>query len=59
MGFMMENLNFRNLSAEGQKEVFERVPIFAPPQRATEAPVQKTKIVDEADQKLARLLAAF
>ncbi len=58
MGFMMENLNFRNLSAEAQKEVFDRVPIFASAQRTPEGPVE-VKDVDEAEQKLARLLAAF
>jgi hypothetical protein len=59
MGFMMENLNFRNLSADGQKEVFERVPVFSPPQRTPEPPAQKTKTIDDTDQKVARLLAAF
>jgi hypothetical protein len=59
MGFMMENLNFRNLSAEAQKEVFERVPVFAAPRPTTEPPVEEASIVDDADQKLARLLAAF
>jgi hypothetical protein len=58
MGFMMENLNFRNLSAEAQKEVFDRVPIFASTQRTPEGPVE-VKDIDEAEQKLARLLAAF
>jgi hypothetical protein len=58
MGFMMENLNFRNLSAEAQKEVFERVPVFSPPQVA-EPVVEKVRAADDADQRLARLLAAF
>jgi hypothetical protein len=58
MGFMMENLNFRNLSPEAQKEVFERVPVFAAAQRAPESAAE-AKGIDDASQKLARLLAAF
>jgi hypothetical protein len=61
MGFMMDNLNFRNLSAEAQKEIYERVPVFGAPPRAVEPVVEKPRTVagGEADQKLARLLAAF
>jgi len=58
MGFMMENLNFRNLSPDAQKEVFERVPIFSVPQREVE-PEAEVSDINEASQKLARLLAAF
>jgi hypothetical protein len=60
MGFMMENLNFRNLSADAQKEIYERVPVFSPtPQRAVEPVVEKAAPVEASDQKLAKLLAAF
>ena len=59
MGFMMDNLNFRNLSAEAQKEVFERVPVFGSTQRAAESQAETAAVIEDADPKLARLLAAF
>jgi hypothetical protein len=57
MGFMMENVNFRNQSTAAQDELMMRLPVFAP--------IEKAETVDEAggagesSQKLARLLGAF
>lgn len=31
MGFMLDNLNFRNLSAEAQEQTMKRIPLFSPP----------------------------
>jgi hypothetical protein len=31
MGFMLDNLNFRNLTPEMQSRTFERIPLFHPP----------------------------
>ncbi len=60
MGFMLDNLNFRNLAPSLQEATLKRVPIFSPsrPQPAlTPAPDAKAKAPDPA--RLARLLASF
>jgi hypothetical protein len=57
MGFMMENVNFRNLSKEAQDELLTRLPIFTPIE-TTEA-IDQSADADESSQKLARLLGAF
>jgi hypothetical protein len=31
MGFMLDNLNFRNLAADVQEQTFQRTPLFHPP----------------------------
>jgi hypothetical protein len=60
MGFMMENLNFRNQSAEIQEELLKRIPAFAAPV-AKAAPAADTETAQSNDDglKLARLLSAF
>jgi hypothetical protein len=58
MGFMMENVNFRNLSKAAQDELVERLPLFAPIV-TTEATDQAGDGTDENALKLARLLGAF
>lgn len=61
MGFMLDNLNFRNLSAEAQAQTMKRIPLFSPPRApgaaggagaAADAPAS-----DPA--RVARLLASF
>ncbi|HVO19093.1 MAG TPA: hypothetical protein VMU15_07550 [Anaeromyxobacter sp.] len=37
MGFMLDNLNFRNLSPEVQAQTFQRIPLFHPPRPAAPA----------------------
>ncbi len=60
MGFMMENVNFRNLAPDAQKELLSRIPIFAPIQaKASEAPPEEEAGVNERGQRLARLLGSF
>ena len=58
MGFMMENVNFRNLSKTAQDELLARLPIFTPIE-TTEAIDQGAGDGSESSQKLARLLGAF
>jgi hypothetical protein len=60
MGFMLDNLNFRNLSAEMQEQTLRRIPLFrppSPPPAATPAPAASSAAPDAA--RLARLLASF
>lgn len=38
MGFMLDNLNFRNLSASLQEETYQRIPLFHPPRPPAPAP---------------------
>jgi hypothetical protein len=61
MGFMVDNLNFRNLSAAVQEETLKRIPLFSQPrppaEAAAAAPGAKPAGTDPA--RLARLLASF
>jgi hypothetical protein len=38
MGFMLDNLNFRNLAPETQEQTFRRIPLFHPPRPPAPAP---------------------
>ncbi len=63
MGFMLDNLNFRNLSPEAQADTLRRVPLFSPPRPPT-APAQASAAADPRSQpgdpaRIARLLASF
>jgi hypothetical protein len=53
MGFMLDNLNFRNLAHAQQLETMKRVPAFQPPRPA--APVEAA---DAPSSRMARLLAS-
>jgi hypothetical protein len=61
MGFMLDNLNFRNLSPEMQEQTLRRIPLFAPPRAPgpsqTPAPGGRPGEADPA--RVARLLASF
>ena len=64
MGFMLDNLNFRNLAPDAQEQVFRRVPLFSPPRppstsagAAPGAPGAASVTPDAA--RVARLLASF
>jgi hypothetical protein len=74
MGFMLDNLNFRNLAAELQEQTYQRIPLFhlprppapapaAAPAAATPAPVPAAPAAapqPAADAgRLARFLASF
>jgi hypothetical protein len=38
MGFMLDNLNFRNLATAAQDQTFQRIPLFHPPRPPAPAP---------------------
>ncbi len=55
MGFMLDNLNFRNLAQAQQVEILKRVPLFQPPRAAGAGP--DTHEARPAE-RIARLLAS-
>jgi hypothetical protein len=60
MGFMLDNLNFRNLGPEVQDQTLARIPLFSPPRPpapAAGAPGAKSVASDPA--RVGRLLASF
>jgi hypothetical protein len=61
MGFMLDNLNFRNLAAAAQEQILKRVPLFWPPRPLASAPTPppgvRAAVPDAA--RVARLLASF
>jgi hypothetical protein len=61
MGFMLDNLNFRNLSPDVQGDTLKRIPLFAQPRAPGEpaagSPAARAAGNDPA--RLARLLASF
>ncbi|BDG06212.1 hypothetical protein [Anaeromyxobacter oryzae] len=58
MGFMLDNLNFRNLSPAAQDETLARIPLFSPPRPAAAAAAAPGPAsADPA--RVARLLASF
>ena len=58
MGFMVENLNFRNQPAGIQEELLQRIPAFAAAPVAPPAPPAVAP-GEAPGERLARLLAAF
>jgi hypothetical protein len=62
MGFMMDNMNFRNLSAADQDELLRTAPVFQRDPRSVAAP--KAQVAQTTEPKsprsgLARLFSAF
>ena len=61
MGFMLDNLNFRNMAPALQDGTLKRVPLFSQPRRpapsAAAAPAARPAAADPA--RLARFLASF
>ena len=61
MGFMLDNLNFRNLAPAAQESTLKRVPVFSPPRpppaRAQAAP--EARAAASGPARLARFLASF
>ncbi len=57
MGFMLDNLNFRNLSPELQDQTFQRIPLFHPARPAVPAatPVPSGAAPAQATPDLGRL----
>jgi hypothetical protein len=57
MGFMLDNVNYRNLAPEAQEQTFGRVPLFTRPRPVPRASAADTRTSPRA--ALARLLAGF
>jgi len=59
MGFMLDNLNFRNLGPAQQAEALKRIPLFHPPQPvAANVPAGEAGEGRPDQDRLARLLAS-
>jgi hypothetical protein len=58
MGFMLDNLNFRNLEPDQQEAMLKRIPLFWPPRGNAEAAAAAGAAASEA-ARVARLLASF
>lgn len=58
MGFMLDNLNFRNLAAEMQDRTLKRIPLFSQPRPAGEAAPAAAPATQDPT-RLGRLLASF
>jgi len=62
MGFMLDNLNFRNLAGGAQEETMKRIPLFHAPQAPRAAPVAgaSSEKADAGEETaVARFLASF
>lgn len=62
MGFMLDNLNFRNLAADVQESTLKRIPLFSPQRPRAEAPAGAAPARPAAASdlaRLARLLSSF
>jgi hypothetical protein len=61
MGFMLDNLNFRNLSPETQGETLRRIPLFSQqrPRAESATPVPSGRPAASDAARVARLLASF
>ena len=57
MGFMLDNLNYRNMTPEMQEATLRRVPLFSPPRAPSAAPAAADGAAEAA--RVARLLASF
>jgi hypothetical protein len=61
MGFMLDNLNFRNLGPQVQDETLRRIPLFSEPRPPGEvaAPSPASRAGAPEPARVARLLASF
>jgi hypothetical protein len=61
MGFMLDNLNFRNLSPEMQQQTVARIPLFSEPRAARPAggTAASSRASSPDPARVARLLASF
>jgi hypothetical protein len=58
MGFMLDNLNYRNMAPELQDQTLKRLPLFSPP-RPPKAAVTDDKGNAAGTARLARFLSSF
>ncbi len=61
MGFMLDNLNFRNLAPAAQESTLKRVPVFSPPRPPPAQPqaAPEARAAASGSARLARFLASF
>ncbi len=59
MGFMLDNVNFRNLSPAVQAETLKRVPLFSQPRPPEQRPAESPRSTAPDPARVARLLASF
>lgn len=61
MGFMLDNLNFRNLAQDVQGQTLKRIPLFSQPRPPVEAPpgAAAARPAGADPARVARLLASF
>lgn len=61
MGFMLDNLNFRNLAPEGQEQTLKRIPLFSQqrPPAAAAVPAASAGPGGADPARVARLLTSF
>jgi len=61
MGFMLDNLNFRNLAPDVQEKTLQRIPLFSQPRPAAEGagPAGAAKPAASDPARVARLLSSF
>ena len=61
MGFMLDNLNFRNLAADVQETTLKRIPLFSPPRQPGEAAggAGGGRPATSDPARVARLLSSF
>ncbi len=59
MGFMLDNLNYRNLAAPLQESMLARIPMFSVPRPAAAPSAPAPAETGSAPSRLARLLASF
>jgi hypothetical protein len=57
MGFMLDNLNYRNMAPELQEATIRRIPLFSPPRGPASVPAGDRAAA--AALRVARLLASF
>ena len=58
MGFMLDNLNYRNMAPAMQEATLKRIPLFSPPRPPSASPAAADGAAAEA-VRVARLLASF
>ena len=59
MGFMLDNLNFRNMAPPLQEETLKRVPLFSPPRPPAGAVAAAEQGAAAEAVRVARLLSSF
>jgi hypothetical protein len=59
MGFMLDNLNFRNMAPALQEETLKRLPLFSPPRPPTAAVTAAEQGAAAEVVRVARFLSSF